>query len=394
MTDNSTNNDRRKFLLQSGGALGGLLASPSTGLMALLGGALAAGALSSETSSSECTDIDTNTSKSSGPKPLLRAQEPMNAQGAPFGYSVSGIATFPIPAAKAGQRLIIIIGHDKPRPDCEERFARRSVGVSSLEVVFDSDRKSWRHEIMSHHNRRWDLTSEIAVEGGYIHPDQPLFRFQSVEQGLRSVQCVVGTPWGTALCAERDGYLVEINPLSGFVVKRLSLGRIDARELVIIAKPGQPLCIYALGSRLFKFISHQRYEARLQQANSQLLVLGELLVADLKQSKWISVSKNVYNDDWVKRLQNIEDLPGLPEKFEDQRGLRRQGQSQNSFDTLILDVAGRQSLIIDQGDTIEIQDLGESVVSTTPNHSKTTLKNGQFLAEHDESGAARFLSLH
>lgn len=290
--------DRRKFLKQSGAALGGLVAAPRVGLLGLLGAAVIGVAAGSEDAGA--IPVLGNRRR------LLRSGEPVNARGEPFGYSIDGIAVVNVPAAVPGTRVLAVVAHERACASGQvEAVAARSVGISALELVRE-EHGGWRHEIASHHNRRWHLETPVPLEGARLLPDAPMLRVQEEGPGLGSVCCAIATPWMTALCAERDGWIVELNPLSGVAVRRFTMGRVRATSLKLVATRGKPAALYLAGKYLYKFVSHQRHDGRLVQANRAIFLLGELFVADLSCCKWISLTKGLLGDPWQAVVRDPE----------------------------------------------------------------------------------------
>ncbi len=301
-----TDLDRRKFLTQSGAALGGLIASPRLGLLAVAAGAAASIAAKGEADAAQAT--------SGMPRFLLRSGEPINSRGQPLGYGIDALATVTVPTAAPGTRIFVVAGHARPRPGCDERFARRSVGCSTLEFVREQGR--WQHEVASVHNRRWDLETPIAIEGARLVPDQAAYRFQEMQPGTDCVLCVAATPWQTVLCGERDGWIVEVNPLSGHAVKRFSLGRVGALSIELVVQAGVPVAVYMRSrTHYFKFVSHQRFEGRQIQLNASILLIGELWAADLASEKWVLLTGDLEDTAWAERMRDPLGAAGLPAAF-------------------------------------------------------------------------------
>ncbi|MBI3554687.1 MAG: DUF839 domain-containing protein [Deltaproteobacteria bacterium] len=296
--------DRRKFLFQSTATVGGLLASPRLGLLAVAAGAMA-GTLAQDSDSPRSENP---------PRPLLRSGEPINSRGHPLGHGIAALTTVSVPTAAPGTRIFAVVAHGQARTDCNERIARRSVGFSTLEFTRENGR--WQHEVASVHNRRWDLETPIPIEGARLVADQAAYRVQEMQPGTGCVNTVAATPWQTVLCGERDGWVVEVNPLSGHAVKRFSLGRVGARSIELVAKPGMPVAVYLLGdSHYFKFVSHQRFEARQIQVNSSILLIGELSVADLAAGQWVALTADLKDEAWAAQLREPLCAPNLPAPF-------------------------------------------------------------------------------
>lgn len=296
--------DRRKFLFRSGSdwgaTFGGVLRKhPTLGLLAAAIDALTpAGARQSA-----------GAVASAPVSRLLRAGEPVNARGEPFGHEVSGIAVVQGPSVKQGSRVFAVIGHANPRPACEEKISRRTTGITVVELVRDAQAGSpWRHEVSSPQNRRWDLNSAIPLDGARLDSETPggrAFYVQERAGGLGVIDSVVPTPWNTVLCTERDGWVIEVNPFAGHAVRRFSLGRLGARQLRInSSESGKPLAVYLQSpDRLFKFVSHQRFEPREPQRNCAILSIGELFVADPGTSRWVPLTKGLAGEAWAEKMR-------------------------------------------------------------------------------------------
>lgn len=384
----TTDLDRRNFLFRSGATLGGLLASPRLGMLAAVGGAIAA----SEEASSSASQAKFQAQEE---RLLLRSGEPINTRGQPFGQQVTAAVTLAAPTAKQGERLFFVAGHGSSKSFVEdaaqdataERLRLRGTGISIVEFQFDPQKKTWRHIVGSLHNRRWDGETAIPLEGARLGSDGKLFREQSLLAGTGEISAMVALPWQTVLAAEREGWLVEVNPATGLAVKRFSLGRLGAISLAVDARPGEPIAIYALGSRcLFKFVSHQRFDARLVQANASVLMIGELFAADFAQSRWVPLTRGLSMEEWSELLPRVAEAGNPPAPLEtlsvleNPRALAIQAQS------LVINTAT---------ETIAIQDLGETFTPTrrascspTTQPGAPELRLGHFTIRHDRSSPA------
>lgn len=300
----ATTDDRRKFLKQSGAALGGFLINPAAGLLGLM----AAGAATSQKEFSKERGDKTADSWRS----ILRTGAPINSVGHAFGGRLSSLHSFQMPEAlqknETGGRYVVVATHASP-----------PIGISTFEVA--KTKRGWDHVVAGRSNRIFSIQSPVALDGARLKSG-PLFRHQTLVAGVGRISCASATPWNTVLCAESAssegqdfGWVVEINPLNGVVVKRFSLGRTEPLGLLTVAESARRYVVYMLGGPsveqiyLYKFVSHQRFDAMRFDVNSQLLVIGELSVARIdsapeKNHEWISLTAGLSNDDWLRVMQS------------------------------------------------------------------------------------------
>ncbi|MBI3542464.1 MAG: hypothetical protein HY075_04215 [Deltaproteobacteria bacterium] len=294
-----TDLDRRKFLQRSGATVGGALVNPKLGVFAAA--AAAAGAIAGRGATAAETGAVHEVRR------LLRSGEPINSRGQPFGHDVTALALVSAPAADPTSRVLVVAGHGSPRPGCEERIARKTVGISVVELEYEKTAKSarWRHEVASEHNRRWDLDTPIPMDGARMAPDEPAFRVQRVDAPVGAIACVAATPWQSVLCAERGGWIVEVHAVSGTAIRRLSLGRVDAVSIAVRAEAGKAIVVELESARggTFKFVSHQRFDPRLPQGNVQSLLIGELFFRQGGEPHvWAPVTEGLVGEEWAGRL--------------------------------------------------------------------------------------------
>ena len=289
--------DRRKFLKQSGAALGGFLINPAAGLL----GVFAAGAVPSKKETPQELPYRW--------QPLLRSGSPINGAGHAFGGRLSSLTAFQSPQAlqkeEVGGRYVVVATHSSPRE-----------GISIFEVV--KTKRGWDHVVSGRTNRVFSRQTSVPLDGGCLVSGGSLFRHQALLDGVGSVACSATTPWRTVLCAEspsvtagenagvdNSGWVVEVNPLTGVAVKRLSLARVQAVGLVTVSEPARRYVVYMLGGPsseqmyLYKFVSHQRLDAMRFDANSQMLLIGQLSVADLEKHEWITLTANLSGEKWL-----------------------------------------------------------------------------------------------
>lgn len=352
--------DRRKFLTQAGATIGSFLASPRLGIMAALGGFLA-------TADSNTASAKQGEKASQRRKTLqLRSGDPINAQGEPFGGTITGFVLSAKPAAQADSRVLLTIGHEGRGLD------GKLAGVSVLEFAKSAEGQ-WRHEISSHLNRRWHQATPTPLEGARLNSaDGKMHRLQRLESGVGEINQVSLLPWNTVLCTERDGWVVEVNPLTGVAIKRASLGKVGAVAALVLESAGNPLVVYLLGTRLFKFVSHQRFDARLMQANSQLLQIGELYVADFQDSSWRPLTEKLGAAEWERNIEQPDSACEMPERLAGER----------------LELAwadgSRRALVVSSGSQrLVIEDLGRAFsfkVDETSRDSESVVARGRVLS--------------
>lgn len=330
--------DRRSFLKNSGGWLGGFLINPQMGVI----GAIAAGAAAIASSDSDATTDSLERAR----RTLLRAGEPINSRGEPFGSSISGIATVALPDANKDSRLIAVVSHEHPVQNQIHNVSRRSTGISSIEFE-RSKSGGWRHVVESSRNKRWDAVTPMPIDGMRLSnvPERPAFRHQAMTSGVMGVSCAASTPWNTVLCGEGNaqaaastlglemnssefGWVVEVNPVTAQAVKRFSMGRINPISILTLAMAGKPTIVYLLGrdqerERLFKFISHQSYNAKQLNLNSSAFVIGNLFVADIDSGNWISLSPDLESSEsWLALMQEPHRASKVEAQFLNSGGLK------------------------------------------------------------------------
>lgn len=308
MPQTPQSNDRRNFLFRSGAAIGGFLVNPTAGVLGLVAATLA----------TKNSDQDEADPAKITLRPLLRSAAPIDGLGRPFGGRIAALSLLEAPQAlqkgDASARFVLVAGHDSG-----------PVSLSAFEVAREA--RGWNHFVGSHCNRTYGVATPVPLDGARLQQDAPLFREQVMAKGLGPVRATLATPWNTVLCAETSpsdggdpdfGWLVEINPYTGSLIKRLSLGRIFPVAFAYRAEAGQPFVLYILGGasperrHLFKFVSHQRFDAKHLQANALLLVMGELSVADVDKGEWRALTSGLSAADWVTRLRGLSEAADLP----------------------------------------------------------------------------------
>jgi hypothetical protein len=305
--------DRRKFLLHSGAGVGGLLASPRLAIA----GALAAGLGLTKDSPDEAAAI-----VEAQHKVFFHANEPMNTAGHPFGFQIATLNLIALPEvtkATGKHRYSLVVGHLHPRKNCDEKFAQRSVGITTLEVTRDES-GHWAHDISAIGNRRFDALTALPIDGARLNTgDEPMLRHQKLDSGASGITSSHTTAWQSVLCGESAGWLIEVQPRVGSIVKRFSMGRIYPVAITSFAETGAQASVYVLsqapgtnGFRIFKFVSHQRFDARRGDANSSLLVIGDLLVADAEKKTWTNLTHGLTSFEWENQMPVICERADLP----------------------------------------------------------------------------------
>lgn len=301
----SNNDDRRKFLLQSGAAVGGFLLNPTAGVLGLVAATLAQKNASDESNAKAAPGARTK-------RPLLRSAAPIDTAGRPFGARVASLSALQVPQAlqkedEAG-RFVLVCGHESG-----------PISLSTFEVV--RSKRGWDHAVGSHYNRTFSRLTQVPIDGARLSAESSLYRHQAMLSGLGPARSSLTTPWNTVLIAEGGegndfGWVAELNPFTGSVIKRFSLGRLQALGLAQWTQSGSPYVLYALGGAsgermfLYKFVSHQRFDAKHLTANATLLSMGELYVADLEKAEWQPLSNGLDSNHWKALMQTPAAVTG------------------------------------------------------------------------------------
>ncbi|MEW6056455.1 MAG: alkaline phosphatase PhoX [Bdellovibrionota bacterium] len=345
MADHDQNPERRRFLTQSGGMLGGFLANPGAALLSLVAGSLVSKTGRSAANAADVASFETETAVA---KKVLHANEAVNLQGDPLGLDLSSMVLVSQPEAWSAQkqcnRVLLVLAHGCAAGQIDPKLSRRHVGLSMIELELSEN--GWSHRISGMMNRRWHAESPVAIEGMRFQENAPALRVQRLSQGMAGIASMALSGWQTVLACEarpgdsyprfefseerekqhfhRDwGWVVEVNPFTGTAIKRFSLGRVFPVSASLAASAGKPVSIYLLGQRedglgfLFKFISHQRFDSRMLTANASILSMGELWVADIEKRRWGRVFEGSGGRSWeeamVSPYQATAQFHGLPE---------------------------------------------------------------------------------
>lgn len=218
-----------------------------------------------------------STAAQTSERPLLRSGSPINERGDAFGGSVSGMAIVPFGLDSEG--ALLVCGHygeiqskeGTLSKDAEANLKKSSFGISILELrktngQWDLVSKSSRNIRISAAN-----TESLSVEGAIFDKENaklnPVY-FES--KTVAPIMFVTLTPWQTVLCAEKmidddSGWVIEVSPRSGSVVKRNALGRVDARSLEFVASQSDKkthLKMVDASGKISEFVSFQNTNER------------------------------------------------------------------------------------------------------------------------------------
>lgn len=272
---------------------------------------------------------------------LLRWRQPLNPEGARFGFNNDYIAYLPFPGNPLeGLMWVNHEYHDPyfnsgwrpggPRTREQVDIERKEVGGSIVHIQKSGGR--WNFVADSKFNRRLDAFTPIPLisEHPILGQRTAIGTFAGCAGGV--------TPWGTVLSCEEnyqnfvgdievkngkrtikdvDGYLswmphadlppehygwvVEVEMKTGKAKKLTALGRFSHESATcVLAKDGRTV-VYTgddcEDEHLYKFIS----------AKPGSLEKGELFVADVIQGKWMSLDRNK-NKSLAKEFKNQTEL--------------------------------------------------------------------------------------
>ena len=384
--------DRRKFLQSSGTSLAGFLINPTAGVV----GAFAAGFVSANPNANpgkEQQQLELSQLKS---KVLIRAREAVDTAGRPFGEEISEFLLLDGRDVLEKDRTIAVVAHDKIRQSDNLNLVRSSIGLATIE--FEKTERGWQHAVAGPLNRTWNATTPVPMEGARLIPEKPASWHQVLTCGVGPVEKLTTTPWQTVLAVESGatetldslqiapeqrndfGWVIELNPFTGSAIKRFSLGRVEPKAILPVARPGQPLAVYLLGrGQLFKFISHQRINKNQQNANVTTLVIGELYVANFAQSKWISLTQDLNPEAWRERMLHPYHAPMLPEPRELGAELRLLEQNKIAV--------GTKLVLIEAGEASDVESfLTEEVSLEESARQSYRFGNALFYFDRDEIG--------
>lgn len=253
---------------------------------------------------------------------VLSHAQPLNSQGARFGYNNDYIDAFSIP--NAPDDLLLWVNHESvdpmllhgktwsEKPTQEEVDQERKEVGGSLARIRRVDGR-WQLVENDALNRRLDATTAIPLVGA-----GPILGKRTAIGTLAN--CAGGkTPWGTVLTCEENydnfygergeegpvlsdyprywheyydqppehyGWVVEVHPFSGSAKKLLPLGRF-AHECATTRTTGDGRCVVYSGDDqnfgcLFKFIADK----------VGTLESGTLYVADTENGRWVSLDRD------------------------------------------------------------------------------------------------------
>ncbi|MFZ4714272.1 MAG: PhoX family protein [Bacteriovoracaceae bacterium] len=312
--------NRRAFLefMGRGAALTGLATLSSCALPAKI---------SEKTKNKQMTEDLTGPSNSDdfltvagiGWYPLISWGQIINLKKDKFGFNNDFIAYTPINGSNEG---VLWVNHEYPNPIFlhgeKDPFKKSrdqvltekaNVGGSLIHVKMGTgDNKQYEIVKNSPYNRRIDATTHIPFD----HPGKLLKHDFAVGT---LANCAGGvTPWGTILTCEENyddyygewdfknnkktasslgwdryfdysplhyGWVVEVEPLTGKAIKRISLGRF-AHECATVSKSADGKIVVYMGDdhndeHIYKFISD----------NNNSLEKGTLYVANLEKGEWL-----------------------------------------------------------------------------------------------------------
>lgn len=332
---------------------------------------------------------------------LVREAEPMNQEGHPFGGHIEVLTGILAPDALPGRRVLAVVGHRFPRP-----------GISVLDL--ERIEAGWRHNVASPLNKRWAPENPVPIEGAFFdveRPEVPAHWERGMTAGVEEISCLAALPWQTVLLGEGrensdaasdsdfgSGWLVEVNAVSGTVVRRFAMGRLGPVAIEPVTCPGRPSVVYIFSREgyLFKFVSLQRFDSQRHDANLTALAVGALYAADCDSGTWLLLGKDASPAEWTKRMRDpIAYLRGLErhsEPFNRPQGLswnRRTGE-------LLIRHAGAVSVVkehgayADDGKTFEFR-LEEPAAAATPAATASSeilfhLPRGEALFAEDPHG--------
>lgn len=264
-------------------------------------------------------------------KPLLRWRDPLNREGARFGFNNDYLAYIPLSKATPLEGLLWV-NHEysdpyynsgwrpgQPRTKEQIEIERREVGGSIVHIKNSGG--TWDYVKNSKYNRRLDAFTKIPFVSPVLGKKEAIGTFAGCAGGI--------TPWGTILSAEENyynfigevdystgkrelkpnpnylsweehaklppehyGWIVEVNLKTGAAKKLTAMGRFSHEcATCVLAQDGRTV-VYsgddAEFEHLYKFISDKPGS----------LDTGELFVADTVNGRWLSLDRE--KDDRLK----------------------------------------------------------------------------------------------
>lgn len=258
---------------------------------------------------------------------LLRWRQPLNQQGALFGFNNDYIAYLPLDFEQPLEGLMWVNHeyHDPfytsgwkpgtPRTKEQMNIERKEVGGSIVHIKKAGGK--WQMVDDSTYNRRIDAYTPIPLVS-----ERPILGLRTAIGTMSN--CAGGvTPWGTVLTCEENydnmvgeveftkdgerklkhgddyltwshelklppehyGWVVEVNPRTGKAKKLCALGRFSHECATCVTAPDGRVVVYSAddtdNEHIYKFIS--------RRAGS--LEEGELYVADIRRGRWLPISR-------------------------------------------------------------------------------------------------------
>ena len=239
---------------------------------------------------------------------IISTLEPLSRLGEPFGARVNTFSCI----ENTQDQIFVVFGHQgeyefQPgilRDEQIRNLSKYAGGVSVLEISRRGRHSPWRLNAQSSVNRRIYSGIECALYGSRTN-DGNTEDFSEKTTAPQEFTSMLATPWQTVLAlGAADGWMAEINPVSGTLLQRFSLGKTSACACQILTAPGKPVRVYSTDrdSGFWRFTSEQKFEARLMSFNQRILD-GGLLEKQI-DGKWCSQAVGDYAE-WVDSLKNF-----------------------------------------------------------------------------------------